>query len=358
VVGDRKRYEDALKTGTANLDSEQWKEAFRSYRVAVSEFPKEPEPYAGLGEACFGMNRIDKALELYKVAARYSRGDIFYLQKVADLQERLGQLDAAGRTYMAMGEIHLRRRQLDDAVNQWQRAIRLEPNLLGTHKRLAMVYQRQNKIRDAVREYLAIARILQMRGDKERAIRMCQAALRLDPENEDVLKAFELIRGGPEAFADVEEEEAEAVPAEVSDDVGSMIRQMASAFEAERPLPVQKRPDKADPVETARRKAQDMLAEEIFREEEDDEPVGKLSKLERDALIGQGMDYEMRGQVADAITCYEKAIDGGLQLPAVRFTLGLLYLSDGEADKARRELALAAKDPIFNQASRAALSSS
>lgn len=355
MAGDRRRYEEALRRGARFLDDEQWKEAFRAYRIAVSEFPKEPVPYAGLGDACFGMKRMDRALELFKVAARYSRGDIFYLQKVADIQERLGQLDAAGRTYMAMGEIHLRRRQLDDAVNQWQRAIRLEPNLLGTHKRLAMVYQRQNKKRDAVREYLAIARILQMRGDKRRAIRMCQAALRLDPENEDVLKAFELIQRGPEAYVQEEEEPAKAPPVEEADDIGSMIRQMASAIEAERSTPSKDQRDKPDPVETARRRAQDQLAEEIFRDEEEDEPAGKLSKLERDALIGQGMDFELRGQVPEAITCYEKAVEGGLTLPAVHFTLGLLYLNNGDAEQARQAFSAAAEDPSFRQPSLVAL---
>jgi tetratricopeptide (TPR) repeat protein len=354
VAGDRRLYEQALRKGADFLENGRWREAFREYRSAVAQYPKEPEPYAGLGEACFGMKKMDRALELYKVAARYSRGDIFYLQKVADIQERLGQLNAAGRTYMAMGEIHLRRRQLDDAVNHWQRAIRLEPGLLGTHKRLAMIYQRRNQTREAVREYLAIARILQMRGDNHRALRMCQAALRLDPENEDVLRAVELIQRGPEAYVDKEDEELEIAPAEESDEIGAMIRQMASAFEAERQPPTQSKRVETDPIEIARRKAQDLLAEEIFREE-DDEPTGKLSKLERDALIGQAMDHESRGQVAEAITCFEKAIDGGLTLPAAYFALGLLYLDSGNSEEARRSLTTAAKDSLFKGASEKAL---
>jgi tetratricopeptide (TPR) repeat protein len=358
VARDRKLFETSIRKGAVYLDNELWTQAFGAYRAAIKESPKEPLAYAGLAEACFGLKRLDRALELYKVAARYSRGDIYYLKKVADIQERLGQLEAAGRTYMAIGEIHLRRRELDDAVSHWQRAVRLEPGLLGTHRRLAMVYQRQNDVRSAVREYLAIARILQMQGNKKKALQMCRAALRLDPDNDDVLRALDLIRSGPEAFVEPEPQEPEvtevAVPA---DEMGSLVKQMATAFEVGRVAPAPGRQVVTDPVEMARRLAQNQLAEEIFRDEEDDEPEGALSKLERDALIGQGMDYELRGQIPEAISCYVKAINGGLRMPAAFFTLGLLYRDGGSQDKARRAYAYAAKDPAYRQAIKAIFSS-
>lgn len=359
MAQDRKRYEDALRKGAVYLDNKLYKEAFAVYRAALKEFAKEPEPYAGLAEACFGLKRMDKALELYKMAARYSRGDIKYLKKVADVQERLGLLDAAGRTYMAVGEVYLRGRELDDAVSHWQRSIRLEPALLGPHRRLAMVYQRQNQIRDAVREYLAIARILQMQGDKKKAVQMCRAALRLDPDNEDVHKAFQLIKSGPEAFVEEEEEAVvEAAPTvedDASDGLSGMVRQIATAFEDSRPkAAAAKSRVTDDPVDAARREAQNQLAEEIFRDEDGDEPVTKLSKLERDALIGQGMDFESRGQIDDAITCYKKAIDGGLSMPAAFYSLGMLYLDKGDKVSARPMLVAAAKDAAYREASKLA----
>ncbi|MFQ5436917.1 MAG: hypothetical protein ACE5FD_18830, partial [Anaerolineae bacterium] len=89
--------------------------------------------------------------------------------------------------------------------------------------------------------------------------------------------------------------------------------------------------------------------EEIFREEDDDETIdpGELSKLERDALIGQAMDFESRGQVEDAASCYQKAIDGGLKLPAAHFMAGLLYLAQQEGQKARIAFEQAVKDPAY-----------
>jgi tetratricopeptide (TPR) repeat protein len=335
----------------------------------VQEFPNRPEPYVGLGEACIGLRQLDKALDCFKYAARFSRGDISHLQKVADIQERLGQLSEAARTYTAVGEILLRQREIDDAINHWLRAVGLEPNLLGAHRRLASVFHRRNDTKAAVREYLAIARILQQRGEKENALQMCRAALRLDPDSKDVMTAIELIRFGEEAFADKEEEEEVEEPApepEPEDDLTTAVRQMASILEEERQnwkmTQEQERRAAAgsNPVDAARRFAQEQLAEEIFRDEEDDDILygsgTGLSKLERDALIGQAMDFESRGEIKDAITCYEKAVHGGLDMPAAYFTLGMLYLQAQRTDEARTVFSQAAKHEAYAQAGQAALS--
>lgn len=370
MAKDENRYKHALRLGEAFNDKQDWNKAVGAFRVAVGEFPKRSEPYAGLAQACFGLKQIDRALECYKLAARYSGGKIEYLRKVADMQERLGQLDDAAKTYMAAGELMLRQRNLDEAVSNWERAIRLQANLLGAHQRLAMVFQRQKDTRGAVREYLAIARILQARGQKEKALRMCQAALRLDPGNNDVLTAIELVRHGEGAFAQVAEEpepdpivvkEPEPSPPSTNGDEISLadtVRQMATIFEKERlanktgslPQPT------IDPTNEASRLAQEHLAEEIFREEEDEALLygtgsATMSKLERDALIGQGMDFQNRAQPGDAIECFKKAIAGGLNLPAAHFTLGMLYCETENGTAARPHLLIAAKDAQYQAAS-------
>jgi tetratricopeptide (TPR) repeat protein len=356
VASNRARYKEALRQGLAYNLEQRWPEAMRQFRVAIIEFPDEAMPYAGLGEACFGVKQIERALDCYKLAARYSRGELSYMKRVADLQERLGQITEAGRTYMAVGELLLRRRQLDEATSNWERAIRLEPNLLGPHQRLAMVFQRQGNVKGAVREYLAIARILQQQGDKEKALQMCRAALRLDPENPDVLTAVDLVRRGAAAFPDDEPQpELEPAPPDPADSIAEAVRQMTQILEAEKQSwqMTTNRPADNDPVELARRLAQDQLADEIFRDEDESDIVqdeSQLSKLERDALIGQAIDFQMRGLPADALKCYEKAVNGGLDLPGAHFTLGLLYHEQQRPNEARHAWAKVAGNPVYQRA--------
>lgn len=372
MAGDRERYREAMRRGLAYNNRQQWKKAFQAFRVALAEFPTSPSAFAGLGEACFGLKMLDRALESYKLASRHSRGEIKYLQRVADLQERLGQLSEAARTYMAAGELQLRQRNLEAASSNWERAVRLEPGLLGAHRRLATVFQRQGNVRAAVREYLAIARTLQIRGEPQKALQMCRAALRLDPDNEDVLMAMELVREGDASAMAREAANAPAVaepavareaaaPREEEDEMAQTVRQIAEVFEEERrDWQAEQVPAEADdPVTTAVRRAQNELADEIFRDEEDEDALygarDGLSKLERDALIGQGIDFQARGQAARAIDCYERAVAGGLSLAAAHFTLGFLYLEEGESEKARKAFARAARDTSYRSAIRAAL---
>ena len=55
VAQNRARYEKALEKGFQYNADENWSKAMGAFRVAISEFPKQPMPYVGLGEACFGL---------------------------------------------------------------------------------------------------------------------------------------------------------------------------------------------------------------------------------------------------------------------------------------------------------------
>ncbi len=352
-------YQTALSTARSLMAEQQPLRAVEPLRKAIAMQPDAPEAYVELGEACLALKRVDRALECYKLAARYSRGDIAILNKVADLQERQGQVREAARTYLATAEVCMRRNDWDRAIGNWQRSSQLEPSLLGPHKRLAVAYQRQDNKRDAVREYLAIARILQERKEYEMALRMCQAALRLDPTNADVLKAVELVQKGEHGYdegaAENSAEVEEPAVVEEEDSIAGALRSMADVFEIESEGWRSKlQATQGDPIEAARRQAQEELAEEVFREESGDSS-GSLTKLERDALVGQALDFERRGFGEQAIACYEQAIAGGLSLPAAHFVLGLLYLKVNRISAGRQSLALSVAHPAYRQAAQLAI---
>lgn len=348
MAGDRARYEQALSKGHSYSWDQHWEEAIDQFQIALQEFVDEPAPYAGLGMAYFELEELDKALQNYKQAARFSRGDVIYLRQVADVQERLGQLAQAGQTYMAIGEIQLQRRAIDEAVANWHRAVRLAPNLLGAHQRLAKFYTRQGQVRAAIREYLAIARLFQARGEADRALKTCRAALNLDPRNRDVLTAIELIQHGEEIY---DKEEAKPVPG-LDGDLSQAVEEITRG----RTAPVE---EEASPVQNARRMALEQLAEELFEEEA--EPVvgaTALPKTERNALISQALDFQRRNQINEAISCYEQAIDGGVNGAAAHFNLGMLYQDKLRFGDAIREFKIAIEEHEYRLASHFALGES
>lgn len=339
MAQNRARFEEALEKGHSYGWDQRWEEAIREFEKALQEFSNEPAPYAGLGMAFYEIKRHDQALENYKKAARLSQGDIMYLQRVAQLQEQLKRNAEAAQTYLAIGEVQLRRRLLDEAVGNWNRAVYLDPNALRGHQRLAQVYQRQGVIAAAVREYLAIARILQAQGDPEKALQSCQAALQLDSRNADVLTAIELLRQG-DSLASHFSEDLNAAAASPARPTTSFL---------EEPPPSN---DGSSPAQEAQRIAMERLAEVFFGDNEEDED---LTATMKDALIVQALDYQTRGMANEAISAYEKAIEAGARDMAVRYNLGLLYQDKLRFSDAIAQFEIAVHDPDYRLGSHFAL---
>lgn len=355
MAGNRTHYEEALSRGHTFSWDQRWDEAVSEFKKAVTEFPEEPAPYAGIGMAAFETGNLEKALENYKLAARYSRGDVIYLRQVADVQERLGHLNEAGQTYMAIGEIHLRRSALDRAVDNWHRAARLAPGLLGAHQRLARYHTQQGQVRPAIREYLAIARLFQARGENEKALQTCRAALNLDPRNPDVLTAIELVQHGEEIFG----ERDMASPIDLfsmGDEVDGALVGSVDGEEWSSATGVVE-----SPVQDARRVALEQLARELFAEGDEDEGAllgADAGKPQRNALISQALDLQTRGATNEAIRAYEEALQAGVDSTAAHFNLGLLYQDKLRFEDAIREFQISVQDQEFRLASHFALGES
>jgi len=353
VAEHRAQYEEALKRGHSYSWDQDWQNAITEFEQAIEAVTDEPAPYAGLGMAYFELGEFDKALENYKLAARHSRGDMIYLKHVADVQERLGQLTEAGQTYMAIGEIQLRRKKLDEAVGNWLRAISLDPDLLGGHQRLAAVYRRQGLVNNAVREYLAMARIYHARGEAERALKMCSLALEMDPRNVDALTAVDLIRRGEELV--LRDDNQAMLDSQVLNETAAAVQQMTSALETE-PDTWELDEEEGNLVESTYHIAQQQLAQEIFADEEMEAVATAVSddtlgKLERDALLSQALDFQTRGMIEEAIDCFEKAVAGGFTSAAAQYCLGILYQQKLRLKQAIAEFTAALEDTAYRPAS-------
>jgi len=340
-VDDHTRYEEALRRGHSFSWDQRWPEAIREFETALEAQPKEPAAYAGLGMAYNELGDLEKALECYKLASRYSRGDMIYLKHVADNQERLGLLVEAGQTFMALGEIQLRRKNLDEAVVNWLRAISLDPHLLGAHQRLVAVYRRQGLNSNAVREYLIMAELYSHRGEQELALKACQLALEIDPRNAEVMTAMELIRKGEEFV--------------VADSAMARLHQIQRRKKSDIVADKDTSSIKEGLLQSTQRVAQQELAQVVLSEGDSAQaemaPIGGDFRHEIDTMLSQALDFQTREKFPEAIDSFERAIAGGLKNHAAHFCLGLLYHVQKRPRQAIRELEEAAVDVLFRPAS-------
>jgi tetratricopeptide (TPR) repeat protein len=309
LAGDKKVYEKAVREGLNFAWEGQWEKALESYEKALAEMPDDPAAHGHIGLACFELKRFEPALEAYTLASRLAPDDPVPLAWIAKIHEQLGQRHAAADALFSMAETYRRQRDWTEAIRGFKQAIQLHPDHLPARMALAEIYAQLDQPQRAVKEYLNLARTLQRQGQVDKALDQCRAALELDPRNAEARALAKALQRG---------EPVEGVPTT--------------------PLPVE---EGASPADIARDKALEELAGIPF----EDTPLGPaadlgalegeapvispakpvLSRPQIDALVAKAIDYQTRGLIDEAISCYTKVIDAGVDRPAAHFNLGLLY---------------------------------
>jgi tetratricopeptide (TPR) repeat protein len=270
MSGNRRLYEHALRRASEHSERKQWDKALAEFQNALVEFPD----------------------------------DLEVLEKTAEIHERLSHTAEAAQQYQTIAAARSRLGQPDQAVDFWERAIRLDNTLIDSHKDLAFAYASQGKAKQAVRENLALAHLYQQQNQLLEALGYVQTAYALEPNNSDVLSALERLRAAGIATAGLEGHE--------DDDSGA----------------------RGSPVDQAREKALSDLAETIFDDLPQRVKTGKLNKAEADALITRAIDQQTQGNVSGAIDTYRRIVSAGVDMPAVSFNLGLLYQETFRLDEA------------------------
>jgi tetratricopeptide (TPR) repeat protein len=348
-------FEEAMRGASNYAWDKQWSKAIVEYKRALAEFPDDLTALVSLGMAYVESRQLEEALRAYQKASQLTPDDPLAWERVADVQERLGRLDEAAETYVAMANIHVERKAMDKAIETWLRATRLASDHLRAHLSLAEAYARQGKARAAAGEHLTLARILQKRGQTEKAIQQCRLALELDPRSAQAHATLEALRAGERV------EKVKPTPIPTAIEVGEA-KEIEEEIEEE---------EEGSPVDTARQKALRELAETLFEEHPVEDAVAdvttfvegrtareatlKLTQGQIDTILAQAIDSQTRGTIDKAIANYSRLIEAGVDLPAIHFSLGLLFQEKVQLNEAIRELSLTTRHPEYGLASHFAL---
>jgi tetratricopeptide (TPR) repeat protein len=116
--------------------------------------------------------------------------------KVAEIHERMGEIDQASKAYMGVAELYAKTRDVEKAIQSWLRVEALNPDILAAHTRLALVYERLGRTSDAMVEYIAIASLFQSQGNVPKATQTIQHALQVVPNSREAGLAMSLLQAG------------------------------------------------------------------------------------------------------------------------------------------------------------------
>ncbi len=279
------------------------------------------------------------------------------LEKIAQLYERQGNLDRAAIASLRAADLYLNARDIQKAIHNWERVIRLNPANLQARSRLAIVYERTGEKQQAIKEYLAVASILQARGELDKALKAVNQALSLDPQSDDARQALGLLKD----FKTLPK--PSRLPGGTAPLRMAQVRQFSHNEQAD-----DKKETDQHPVEAACQAALTTLASMLFEMPEEETQVkrqglqaivagagfgSKSADKVRLALhLSQVVDSQTRGDLAQAADELMRAIEAGLEHPAAEFNMAYLLIQAGNADQGVRYLQRAVKKQEFLLASR------
>jgi tetratricopeptide (TPR) repeat protein len=335
-------FQKAMNDGHSAAWDREWDKACAAYRRALDEFPNNPKALNSLGLGLYQLGKVEEALSVYISVAKITPDDPVPMEKVAELSERLGDLKTAIDAALRAGDLFLKQREIEKALENWVRITNLNPEHAIAHSRLAQVHERLGHIQQAVIEYLAIASIIQRAGNAERSKEMVDKALSLSPNSTEARLAQTLLKTG------------QLLPKPMRGKGGTGPIRMAQVRQLQPSN--SKTASSLDPIAEARQKALTQLAGLLF-EYSDDSPsaqerrglssimkgTGNLSLQQAEQTkvilhLSQAIDAQSKGNETQAAEELEGALEAGFKHASLYFTLGLLRFKGERLESAQRFL--------------------
>lgn len=349
-------FQKAMNEGHSAAWDQDWKKAAAEYRKALQEIPDHPKALNSLGLALYQLGEVEEALRIYQHLAQFSPDDPFTWEKIAQLSERLGEINTAVEASMKAAEAFFNQRDVQKAIENWSRVTTLNPEHVLAHSRLAVVHERLGQKQPAVTEYLAIASILQRAGKADKAQEIVTKAQQLLPQSSEAKQAQSLLKTG------------QLLPKPLQPKGGTAPLSMAKVKQLQEP---KTRTDSGlDPIAEARQKSLTKLAEMLF-DYSDESPSAQerrglsaivrgtgqisLEQAEQTKVVlhlGQAIDAQTKNQDVVAADELDRALEAGFDHAALYFDLGYLRSTGDRLESAIRNLAHAVKHKDYALGSR------
>lgn len=328
---DQEAYQAIMREAASAAWDRDWERATAAYQRATQLAPDDPQACVGLANSLMEVGRLPEALQAYERVNQLVPGDPMPLEKMALILENLNRTAEAAKRYAAVGELYFSRKDLRNALPNWEQAVQLDPDLAQPHLRLAVIYEQNKDTRQlALYEYLALARLLQKMGQAQRTEQSLQRALQIDPTNADARGALSDFRKGlPLQPVTVPRRAPKPAPP-------APIKELD--LEPGPPPPTEFR----SPVDEAAHYALGLLADLVWS--------GEVPPAGIDPLV-KAIDLHQIGAAEEAIERYEQVLQAGLNHPALSFNLGMLYAYTDRPTQASTLLALATTSPDYGLAS-------
>ena len=126
--------------------------------------------------------KLQNAIAEYEKVLKNDPKDLTVNNTIGDLYSRLGDSNKAIECFKTVGDAYAAQGFTVKGIAMYKKITKLQPSADGSLK-LAELYTQQGLFNDARAQYLHVAEDFMKRGDLDQAVRLFQKVLEMDPEN-------------------------------------------------------------------------------------------------------------------------------------------------------------------------------
>jgi tetratricopeptide (TPR) repeat protein len=126
--------------------------------------------------------KLQNAIAEYDKILKHDENDLTVNNTIGDLYARLGDSAKAIESFKKVGDAYAAQGFTVKGIAMYKKITKLHPSVDGSLK-LAELYTQQGLFNDARAQYLQVAEDFMKNGDLEQAVRLFQKVLEMDPEN-------------------------------------------------------------------------------------------------------------------------------------------------------------------------------
>jgi tetratricopeptide (TPR) repeat protein len=131
-----------------------------------------------------------KAIAIFKKINKLDPSKLDIYAKLADLYAKQGLAMEAKSQYQVLADYYLKHGDPGNALLIYRKISDLDPNAINVHVKLADLYSQVNKTAEALKEYDRVGRMLLKRGMLDEAVQVFRKALKIDPRNTELVDSL------------------------------------------------------------------------------------------------------------------------------------------------------------------------
>jgi pilus assembly protein FimV len=131
-----------------------------------------------------------KAIAIYKKINKLDPSKLDVYARLADLYAKQGLAMEAKSQYQVLADYYLKHGDPSNAVTIYRKISELDPNSINVHVKLADLYVQVGKTAEALKEYDRVGRMLLKRAMLDEAVQVFRKALKIDPRNTELVDSL------------------------------------------------------------------------------------------------------------------------------------------------------------------------